>query len=135
MKSSCGRILACFVILAPAPAAAEPLKTMDDVGKAIQSCWAAPAGTDGSSVTLSFSFRRDGTLIGRPRTTAVNVKGDDQARKSFVDAAVAAVDRCMPLDFASPLASGIGGQVFTVKFASPEACPDGKCPKGNDLRP
>ena len=101
-------------------AQAEPLKTMDEVGAAIMACWNAPSDTEGSSVTLSFSFKRDGSLIGQPRPTAISVKGDGNARKAFVDAAIAATQRCTPLSFSPAIAAGIAGNVFTMQFVSPE---------------
>jgi hypothetical protein len=101
-----------------APSIAEPLKTMDDVGRAIDSCWKAPSGLKGT-VTLSFSFKRDGTLIGKPLPTNINVEGDDKARQQFVESAIDALNTCMPLTFSSGLAQGIGGQVFTMPFTAP----------------
>ncbi|QND52245.1 hypothetical protein HB779_10230 [Phyllobacterium sp. 628] len=103
-------------------AMAGPLNTMEDVGKAIQSCWSAPQGVQKSSVTLRFSFKRDGSLLGQPRAAAISIQGNDQARKSFVDAAMAAVTHCTPLSLSPALAQGIGGQIFTMQFASPETC-------------
>ena len=35
-----------------------------------------------------------------------------------MDAAIAAVESCVPLEFAPALAAGIGGQVFTMQFAT-----------------
>ncbi|RWC86821.1 MAG: hypothetical protein EOS72_24525 [Mesorhizobium sp.] len=102
------------------PSNAATLNNMDDVGAAIQSCWTPPADAGNSTVTLSFSFKRDGTLIGPPRPTAAKVAGDEKARKSFIDAAVAAVKNCTPLNFSPDLAQGIGGNVFTLQFASPK---------------
>src|SRR4051794_33341635 len=99
------------------PSKADPLNTMDEVGAALGTCWNAPAGAKESFVTLSLSFRRDGTLIGPPRPTGINVARDEQARQRFVDAAIAAVGRCVPLTFSPKLAEGIGGQIFTVQFA------------------
>lgn len=96
------------------------LNTMDDVGAAIQACWTPPADPGNSSVTLSFSFKRDGSLIGPPRPTAAKVAGDDNARKAFIDAAVAAVKNCTPLTFSPALAQGIGGNVFTLQLVSPK---------------
>lgn len=98
---------------------AEPLKTMDEVGAALLACWNAPPGTNGSSVTLSFSFKRDGSLMGKPRPTAISVKGDANTRKAFVDAAVAAAQRCTPLSFSPTIDQGIAGSVFTLQFDSP----------------
>ena len=114
MLSVCG----VTMFIAWSPSMADPLNTMDEVGAAIRACWTAPAGAKGSFVTLSFSFKRDGTLIGPPRPTEISVAGDEQAQKQFVDAAIAAVQNCVPLEFAPALAAGIGGQVFTMQFAS-----------------
>ena len=111
-------ICAATLFVAMSPLAAAPLNTMDEVGAAIQACWTAPADSKGSLVTLSFSFKRDGTLIGPPQPTDISVAGDEEAKKRFVDAAIAAVESCAPLEFAPALAAGIGGQVFTMQFAT-----------------
>ncbi|RUZ38011.1 hypothetical protein, partial [Mesorhizobium sp. M7A.F.Ca.US.003.02.1.1] len=86
MKSVARRIAVAGVMLAGAvhASSAAELNTMDDVGAAIQACWTPPAGAGTASVTLSFSFKRDGTLIGPPRPTAIKVEGDAKAKKSFV---------------------------------------------------
>lgn len=97
---------------------AEQLKTMDDVGSALRACWSPPPEARNSSVTLSFSFKRDGSLIGTPRPTAINVPGDEKAKKAFTDAAVAAIKKCVPLELAPSLAQGIGGGVYTMEFTS-----------------
>ncbi|QKD01517.1 hypothetical protein [Mesorhizobium loti] len=102
------------------PSYAATLNTMDDVGAAIQACWTPPADAGKSTVTLSFSFKRDGSLIGPPRPTAVKVAGDDKARKAFIEAAIAAVKNCTPLTLSPALAKGIGGNVFTMQLVSPK---------------
>lgn len=112
-------VAASVLVAGLVPSQAEPLQTMDQVGEALQRCWSPPGGVSNSSVTLSFSFKRDGTLIGRPQPRAIDVEGDEQAEQAFVDAAIAAVERCVPLSFADTLAQGIGGKVFSLKFASP----------------
>jgi len=93
---------------------------MAEVGNALEACWTPPANSDISSVTLSFSFKRDGTLIGPPKPTAIKVNGDDKARKAYVDAATAALHHCLPLSFSPSLAQGIAGSVFTLRFDSPK---------------
>lgn len=108
------------VAVATHPSHAATLNTMNDVGATIQACWTPPANTGTASVTLSFSFKRDGTLIGPPRPTAIEVGGDAKAKKSFVDAATAALQNCLPLTLSPALAQGIGGNVFTMQFASPK---------------
>ena len=108
-------LLICF----SAQSKAEPLKTMDDVGRAIDTCWQAPSDTTGS-VTLSFSFKRDGTLIGKPRPTSIAIDGDDKVRQQFIASAIDALSSCTPLTFSSGLAAGIAGQVFTMPFTAPK---------------
>jgi hypothetical protein len=39
------------------------------------------------------------------------------------EAAADAVEQCAPLEFSSDFASGIGGKVFTMRFAAPRKKP------------
>ena len=102
-----------------ASAVADPLGNTDEVAAAILACWKPPAGFEGSSVTMTFSFRRDGSIFGHPRPRQIDVVGDERARRRFIYAAIDAVERCAPLDFTPKFAEGIGGKVFTMRFASP----------------
>jgi hypothetical protein len=113
MISATGALLLC----AAPTFGGEALNDMDEVGAAIMNCWKAPSSMEDSFVTLSFSFRRDGTLIGRPRATGSNVQGDAEARKKFIDSAITALEDCTPLAFSPSLADGIGGQVFTMRLS------------------
>lgn len=114
-------VMFCSAALLFAPAAfADPFTTMDQVGAAIMSCWKPPAEVKKSSVTLRFGFKMDGSLLGPPRPTSINVQGDDDVRKDFVSAAISAVESCTPVELAPDLAEGIGGQVFTMEFATPD---------------
>lgn len=119
MKNTMRLLAWSAALLLSGPAAhAEPMTSMDQVGNAILVCWKPPAGIVQSSVTLRFSLKRDGSLIGPPRATAINVSGDDNARKQFIAAAIDAVNRCTPVELAPDLAQGIGGQTFAMEFAS-----------------
>ena len=99
-------------------ASAEPIGNADEIGAAILPCWKAPAESKGSYVTLAFSFKSDGTLIGTPRPTEINVAGDAEARQRYVDAAIAAINGCLPLEFSADFAEGVAGQDFTLRFGS-----------------
>jgi len=112
--------IAAAVLTMSFPAGAATLNTMNEVGAALQTCWTPPANSDKSSVTLSFSFKRDGTLIGPPKATAIHVTGDDKARKAYVDAATKALNDCLPVSFSPSLAQGVAGTVFTLQFNSPK---------------
>lgn len=117
MRASATLIMAVSIAAGTAgQSKAATLNTMDDVGAAIRACWNPPSDIKNSTVTLSFSFKRDGTLIGPPRPTAIHVEGDAKARKFFVDAATSALAQCLPLTFSPTLAKGIAGTVFTLQF-------------------
>jgi hypothetical protein len=118
-------VLLAALVLLPLPAfAVVPLSTMNQVGKAVLACWKPPAGIKNSSVTLSFSFKKDGTLIGPPQSTSIDVQGDDNIRRQFIAAAMDAVEQCTPVQFAPDLAQGIAGQVFSMEFATADRSPD-----------
>ena len=106
MLSICGTLL---LVAAPASVAA-PVGNSDEVGAAIMACWSPPTDTEGSFATLKFSFRRDGTLIGPPQPTEINVAGGEQTRQQFVDAAIAAIEQWLPIQFSPAFAAGVGAK-------------------------
>lgn len=121
MKTKLGLLLVAGVLAPTAGSlAAEPLKTMTEVGEALQNCWVPPSTDARGSITLQFSFKRDGTLIGPPRPTNIQVDGEADARKQLVQAATDAVQRCTPLAFEPKLANGIAGTMFTLRLDVPK---------------
>ncbi len=96
------------------------LRSMGEVGAALRACWKAPAGSNAAFVTLSFSFRRDGMLIGPPQPAAIRVPGDAGARQKFLRSAIIALEHCAPLHLAPALGDNIAGQVFTMQFSAAE---------------
>jgi hypothetical protein len=128
MRRFAGLLVICGELLAvQMPAAvANPLGDTDEVAAAILACWKPPAGFEGSSVTMTFSFRRDGSVFGHPRPRQIDVVGDERARARFIYAAIDAIERCAPLDFTPKYAEGIGGKVFTMRFTSPRKRPAGE---------
>jgi hypothetical protein len=117
------------LLIAASPSTAQPIESMDGAGDAILACWNPPPDSTGSYVTLSFSFKRDGTLIGPPQPTELKVAGGPEAEERFIDAAIAALENCTPLEFSPTLAAGIPGQVFTMRFTSP---PEETAPKAQE---
>jgi len=107
-------------VIAAGVVQAKKMETMSEVDSELHTCWSPPPDIIKSSVTLSFSFRRDGSLMGPPRATAINVLGDDNAKAAFMNAAIEAVEKCTPLQLAPTLAQEISGGVFTTQFHSPD---------------
>lgn len=59
-----------------------PINTIKDMWPALYACWTPPPGTAGMAITLVFSIRRDGSLIGKPKATYSKSDGDE-AKKAF----------------------------------------------------
>ncbi len=111
--------LAAFLGAVPATAQEHPvLDRLDDVGQAIRQCWKAPAGTSGSEVTVSMSFRRTGEILGKPRITYSRLLGEMDAQRAFVASVLAAISACTPLSFSEGLGGSIAGRPFAMRFVS-----------------
>ena len=83
----------------------DPVDTLKEMLSAIYACWEPPPGTAGMSITLQFSLRRQGTLIGKPRATYSHLGGDEALSRAFVASILEALDKALPL----PLSDGMGG--------------------------
>jgi hypothetical protein len=120
MKQSAAASLALYAFLAGTMNQAFPaeLTSVKDIAKAVEACWHPPTDGKDSSVTLRFGFKRNGSLLGPPQATAVQVKGDEKARKALIDAAVNAIGDCTPLTFSPDLAKGMAGQIFAISLGS-----------------
>jgi len=109
--------LALAVCLAAVQAQArEPVRTLRELGPAFAACWRAPPGSEGSEITLRFSLKRDGGLLGKPRITYSRLSGDEEARRRFVAAALAAVAECLPAPIAPELGATIAGRPLTLRL-------------------
>jgi len=100
------------------PAAAEeaPAATLADLQRELRACVAVPAERAGSEITILFSLRRDGSLLGQPRITHAMLSGDDVAQRAFVADAIAALARCLPARVTEGLGGAIAGRLFSIRI-------------------
>lgn len=89
-----------------------------DIFPAIRACWRMPAahGPSGSELTLRFSFKRAGVLIGPPRITYSRLQGDRDSHRLFVASVLAAIDNCLPLAFTDGFGAAVAGRPITIRF-------------------
>ncbi len=90
--------------------------TIDEMFDALFACWQAPAGSKGMEITLLFSLRRDGTLIGKPRATWSKLKGDENEQRAFVASVLKALDRALPIPFTASMGGAIAGRPLAPRF-------------------
>jgi hypothetical protein len=112
--------MAASLALVPlGPAKAAPADTLRDLFKALNECLLkAPAGIVGSEITIVFSLKRDGSLLGKPRISHARLLGDVDAQRSFAAGALAAFGRCLPLSVTNGLGSAIAGRPLSARVVS-----------------
>ena len=82
-------------------------------------CWQPPAlprGNPGMEITVQFTFRRDGSLLGRPRITYETRSATDEERIIYRTAVMQALQRCAPMPFTHGMGDAIAGRPLTIRF-------------------
>jgi hypothetical protein len=103
---------------APATARAQdaPIDTLQDLRHRLSTCVRTPADGGGSEITILFSLRRDGSLLGQPRITHSLLRGDEAAQRAFVADAIAALAKCLPARISDGLGGAIAGRLFSIRI-------------------
>jgi hypothetical protein len=85
----------------------------------LKGCWQPPAlprGSAGMEITVQFTFKRDGSLLGRPRITYERHDATDGERIIYRTAVMEALQRCAPMPFTSGMGEAIAGRPLTIRF-------------------
>jgi hypothetical protein len=103
----------------PTPAQAEPADTLPELWRALGACSrvsGVPAAAAGSEVTVLFSLKRDGGLLGQPRITHSHLTGGPDDQRAFVSAALSGIARCLPVPITPGLGGAIAGRPFRLRI-------------------
>lgn len=94
------------------------LDTITDLFAVLRSCWSPPADTAGShlQISVSFSFKRSGELLGAPRLTFATPGASTASRVYYLDAIKASLQACLPLSFTAGLGGAIAGRPIMVRY-------------------
>lgn len=96
-----------------------PLDTIGDLFAALRSCWAAPdpeVARAGMEMSIRFSIKRDGDLVGPPRLTYTTPAASSDTRAVYRRAVDDALARCVPLPLSKGLGGAIAGRPLMVRF-------------------
>jgi hypothetical protein len=94
------------------------INTLRELFPMLTRCWRAPAGSEGSTVTIGITLRRDGAVFGQPTITYSRLTGDMGAQKRFVASALAALAACTPVAITEALGGAIAGRRIFIRFES-----------------
>jgi hypothetical protein len=95
------------------------LDNIGDLFAALRSCWTPPqteAAKVGMQMTVRFSFKRSGDLIGPPRLTYATAGAPAEVRATYFKAINASLDACMPLKFTGGLGGAVAGRPIAIRY-------------------
>jgi hypothetical protein len=94
-----------------------PISDLNGVAQALAGCWSPPDHAEVANppdVIFQVSYRRNGTLFGRPRTIEFSRAVTAAERGIFYQAVARALDLCSSLPFTDGLGGAVAGRTFRV---------------------
>lgn len=95
------------------------LATLGDLFAALRACWTPPPENEARAdmqMSVSFSFKRDGSLIGPPRITYFTPGVAAQVRDRYLGAIDASLGSCAPLSLTKGLGGAIAGRPIMIRY-------------------
>ena len=95
------------------------LDTIGDLFAALRSCWSPPPAETaraGMQMSVRFSFKRSGEMIGTPRMTFSTSGAPADTRATYLKAINASLDACLPLKFTGGLGGALAGRPIAIRY-------------------
>jgi len=95
------------------------LDTIGDLFAELRSCWSPPpadAAREGMQMSVRFSFKRSGEIIGAPRLTYATAGVSADIRETYLKAINASLDACAPLKFTGGLGGALAGRPIAIRY-------------------
>ncbi len=95
------------------------LETIGDLFAELRSCWTPPpadAAREGMQMSVRFSFKRSGEMIGSPRVTFATQGAPADTRTTYLNAINASLDACLPLKFTEGLGGALAGRPIAIRY-------------------
>ena len=105
----------------------KPDRDLDSIGDlfaALRACWSPPpagAAREGMQMTVRFSFKRSGEIIGSPRLTYATADASADVRAAYLKAVNASLDACAPLKFTGGLGGALAGRPIAIRYVDNRA--------------
>ncbi|MGA8902237.1 hypothetical protein [Bradyrhizobium sp.] len=95
------------------------LDNIGDLFAALRSCWTPPpaeSAKEGMQMTVRFSFKRSGDLIGPPRLTFATQGTPSEVRNTYLKAINDSIGACVPLKFTGNLGGALAGRPIAIRY-------------------
>jgi hypothetical protein len=95
------------------------LDNIGDLFAALRSCWSPPeaaSAREGMQMSVRFSFKRTGEIIGTPRVTYAMAGAPAEVRATYLKAINASLGACVPLKLTGNLGGAIAGRPIAIRY-------------------
>lgn len=95
------------------------LDTLGDLFAELRSCWLPPPPTsarEGMQMSVRFSFKTSGQMIGPPRMTFATAGVPADVRDAYLKAINASLSACIPLKFTPGLGGALAGRPIAIRY-------------------
>jgi hypothetical protein len=95
------------------------LDSIGDLFAALRSCWSPPpadAAREGMQMSVRFSFKKSGEMIGPPRLTFATAGVPTDTRDTYLNAINASLNACIPLKFTASLGGALAGRPIAIRY-------------------
>jgi hypothetical protein len=95
------------------------LDNIGDLFAALRACWTPPqadTAREGMQMTVRFSFKRSGDMIGPPRMTFATAGAPAEVRDTYFKAINASLNTCVPLKFTGGLGGALAGRPIAIRY-------------------
>ncbi len=116
-----GAVILGALLVGAAPAHAASANTLTELWRILGECaklGAVPTSAAGSEVTVVFSLKRDGSLLGQPRISHSRLVGNAGDQRDFIAGSLAAISRCLPIPVTDGLGGAIAGRPLRLRLTS-----------------
>jgi hypothetical protein len=95
------------------------LDTIGDLFAELRSCWSPPPADvahQGMQMSVRFSFKKSGEMIGQPRLTFATKDVPADIRDTYLKAINASLSACIPLKFTDGLGGSLAGRPIAIRY-------------------
>ena len=95
------------------------LDTIGDLFAQLRSCWSPPQADqarEGMQMSVRFSFKRSGELIGPPRLTFATSGASADNRSTYLKAINDSLNACLPMKFSDSLGGALAGRPLMIRY-------------------
>lgn len=102
--------------LSASPASAEPANNLRELWLELGSCIRENVANEGWELTIVFSLKRSGELLGNPHISYARWPDDDDARRRIAANIARTMKECLPLSITDGLGGAIAGRPLAIRL-------------------